>query len=70
MTSSKTKQPNVAATQYRLSTEVFAAQHLVLPQTVRKQYAATGSYFGIRPIKLPNRRLLWPADAVDQLIGV
>ena len=69
MTSRKTKQQNVAVNNYRLSTDEFAEQHLVLPQTVRKQYAATGSYFGVRPIKLPNRRLLWPANAVEQLIG-
>lgn len=53
---------------YRLSTESFAAQYLVEPQTVRKQYAATGSYHGIRPVRLPNRKLLWPADSIKKLL--
>ena len=47
-------------TQYR-STEEFAAQNLVQPQSVRARYCRTGSYFGARPHKLPNGRLLWPA---------
>jgi hypothetical protein len=28
-----------------------------------------GSYYGIRPAKLPNGRLLWPGDAVERLLG-
>lgn len=69
MTSYKTKQPNEVANHYRLSTEEFAAQHLVLAQTVRKQYAATGSYFGVRPLQLPNRKLLWPANSIERLLA-
>lgn len=52
---------------YSLSTEAFAAQHLVEPQSVRKQYSLHGSYHGVRPIRLPNRRLLWPADTIARL---
>lgn len=52
---------------FRLTTEEFAAQHLVQPQTVRKQYAAIGAYCGIKPLRLPNRRLLWPADTIKQI---
>jgi hypothetical protein len=26
-----------------------------------------GEYFGIRPVKMPNRMLRWPADLVDRL---
>jgi hypothetical protein len=52
---------------YRLKTEHFALQHLVEAQTVRKQYAANGSYFGIRPLPLPNGRLLWPDDSIERL---
>jgi hypothetical protein len=54
---------------YRLSTDAFAKQHLVLPQTVRKQYAANGSYFGVRPLQLPNRKLLWPDDSIKRLVA-
>lgn len=52
---------------YRLSTEQFAAQHLVQPQTVRKSYSENGSYHGVRPVRLPNRRLLWPADSISRI---
>ena len=52
---------------YRLTTDEFAAERRVLPQSVRKQYAATGAYCGIVPLRLPNRRLLWPADTIKQI---
>lgn len=51
----------------RLTTDEFAAEICCLPNSIRKRYSQTGSYHGVRPIKLPNRRLLWPADAVEQL---
>jgi hypothetical protein len=35
------------------------------PNTLRVALCERGEYMGIRPVKLPNRRLLWPADAVD-----
>lgn len=57
-----------AVQQFRLTTEEFASQNLVKAQTVRKQYAATGSYHGVRPVRLPNRRLLWPSDSIQRLI--
>jgi len=46
---------------YLVPTHTFAEQNLVKPQTVRKRYSQTGSYFGVRPQKLPNGRLLWPS---------
>jgi hypothetical protein len=57
------------AQRYRLSTDEFAAQFLVAPQTVRKLYSATGSYHGVKPVRLPNRKLLWPADAVTKILA-
>ena len=60
---------DVDAERYRLTTEAFAVQHLVEPQTVRKQYAATGSYHGVRPLRLPNRKLLWPSDSIKRLLA-
>lgn len=51
-----------------LSTEEFAAVLAVDPQSVRKRYSQEGSYHGIRPTKLPNRRVLWPAEAVKRLL--
>jgi hypothetical protein len=59
----------ILANRYGLTTEQFAAQHLVKPQTVRKRYAASGSYHGVCPVRLPNRRLLWPTDSLDALLA-
>lgn len=52
---------------FRYTTAEFARLFKVETQTVRKQYAATGSYFGTVPLRLPNRRLLWPSDAIEKL---
>lgn len=51
-----------------LSTDEVAAVLAVDPQSVRKRYSQEGSYHGIRPTKLPNRRVLWPAEAVKRLL--
>lgn len=53
---------------FQLTTDAFAAQYLVDAQTVRKRLSSHGSYFGIKPLRLPNRRLLWPADSIATLI--
>jgi hypothetical protein len=50
-----------------MTTEQLAADLRLKPQSIRKRYCETGSYFGLRPIKLPNRRLMWPADSLVQL---
>lgn len=41
------------------TTNEYAAEKLVKPQTVRKRYNQTGSYFGDVPVKAPNGRLHW-----------
>ena len=64
------RSPNsMQATTFGLDTATFAAQHLVKPQSVRKLYAATGSYHGVSPLRLPNRRLLWPVDSIEQIVS-
>ncbi|KDR29286.1 hypothetical protein [Caballeronia zhejiangensis] len=50
-----------------LSTDEFAAVMAVGPQSIRKRYSSDGSYHGVRPVKLANRRVLWPVEAVRQL---
>ncbi len=50
------------------TTEEFGHLTGKAPQTIRKNYCQTGACFGIRPLKLGNR-LLWPADAIAQLLG-
>lgn len=49
------------------STNEFADELRLRPQSVRKRYSQQGSYYGIFPEKLPNGRLRWPADALDKL---
>ncbi len=41
----------------------------IRPQTLRAALCRDGHYFGIRPVKLPNRMLAWPADAIDRLLN-
>lgn len=50
-----------------LTTEELAALLSIRPQSIRKRYCQTGAYFSLRPVKLPNGRLMWPADALDKL---
>lgn len=51
------------------STDELAAAFKVKPHTVRQSYCNKGHYAGIRPVKLPNRFLAWPADAVDRVLS-
>ncbi|MFL9932711.1 DNA-binding protein [Paraburkholderia sp. RL18-103-BIB-C] len=52
-----------------ISTEELAASLALRPHSIRKRYCQTGAYFCLRPVKLPNGRLMWPADSVEQLSG-
>jgi len=51
----------------KYSTDEAAAQFLVKPDTLRAAVCRQGHYFGIRPVKAPNRLLHWPADEVDRI---
>lgn len=50
-----------------ISTEELAALLRLQPQSLRAALCRDGHYFGLRPRKLPNGRLLWPADAMERL---
>lgn len=49
------------------TTEELARRLGLRPQTLRAALCRNGHYFGLRPTKLPNGRLLWPADAFEKL---
>jgi len=49
------------------TTEALAAGLGIKAQSIRARVCRCGSYFGLRPTKLPNGRLLWPADAIARL---
>ena len=51
-----------------LTTTQFARALTLEPQSIRKRLSQTGSYFGIRPSKLPNGKLRWPSDGVELLL--
>jgi len=39
------------------------------PHTLHAAYCRKGSYFGLKPAKLPDGALLWPDDSVEQLLA-
>jgi hypothetical protein len=50
-----------------MTTQQLADALGLKPQSIRKRYCETGAYYSLRPTKMPNRRLMWPADALAQL---
>lgn len=38
------------------------------PQTARAALCRAGHYLGMKPVKLPNGRLLWPAEQVERVL--
>lgn len=59
----------IPANRDHVSTEELAAILAIEPQSIRKRYSLDGSYLGIRPTKLPNRRLLWLVADVKKLLS-
>lgn len=53
----------------KFSTEEAAAILKVKPQTLRAALCRDGHYFGIRPVKLPNRMLRWNAEDIARLLN-
>lgn len=55
--------PNQAPRNY--STVAAATVFGVQPGSLSTALWRNGHYCGIKPVRLPNGRLLWPADEVD-----
>lgn len=53
----------------KLSTEEFAAALRLRPQTIRAGLCNNGHVMGIKPVKLPNGRLLWDAAQIEALVS-
>jgi hypothetical protein len=51
-----------------LSTRQLAQFMDVAPESIRVQLCRAGHYHGLRPDRLPNGRLLWPADSRERLL--
>ena len=52
-----------------LSTNEAAERIGMKPATLRHSLCLRGHYMGLRPVKLPNRRLVWPASAIERLLA-
>ena len=50
-----------------MNTEQLAAALNIKPESIHKRHYLTGAYFCLRPVKLPNRRLIWPDDSLAKL---
>jgi len=53
-----------------LTTEELAAGFRVKPGSIRSSVCRLGHWNGLKPIKLPSRALLWPADAANRLLQI
>lgn len=51
-----------------LSTRELAGLVRVESQTIRRAYCVNGHYLGLRPLKLPNNRLLWSKSAALRVL--
>lgn len=52
-----------------LTTAELAAALSMREQSIRKRLSQTGSFWGLRPVRLPSGKLRWPADSVERLIA-
>lgn len=53
----------------KLSTEQLAELVHSKPNSIRTRLCKTGSYYGIKPTKLPSGRLLWPNDTIQAFLN-
>lgn len=51
------------------TTKEFADRLRTRPQTVRASLSRAGHYLGLKPIKLPNGKLLWDTSSIDRLLS-
>ena len=51
-----------------ISTKEFAALIRVKSASIRRSLCIHGHYLSIKPVKLPNGRLLWPNNLARQLL--
>ena len=60
---------NTENIQAGISTEKLAAAFGVKPNTPRVALARDGHYFGLKPRKAPNGRLIWPLEEVQAVLA-
>ena len=52
-----------------LNTKELGAFFRVVPDTIRRAYCVNGHYLGLKPSKLPNKRLLWSRAEALKVAG-
>lgn len=52
-----------------LSTEEVASLAKLRPQSIRASLCRLGHWMGLRPVKLPNRRLVWSTEDVSKILS-
>lgn len=52
-----------------LSTDEVASLAKLRPQSIRASICRLGHWMGLRPVKLPNRRLVWSAEDVARILN-
>ena len=50
-----------------IPTREFARELHVKDESVRRSLCINGHYMGIKPLKLPNGRLLWPVSEIKKV---
>ncbi|MFX1695928.1 hypothetical protein [Paraburkholderia sp. A1RO-1] len=61
------KQCHAAFRPTHVATEVAASMLMVEPATMLKSHCLNSHYVGIRPVRLPNRKLAWPIAEIEKL---
>jgi len=52
-----------------LTTDELGHRLNVKARSIRARVRKTGTYFGLKPVKGPNRLLYWAADSGERLLG-
>lgn len=50
------------------TTAALASRLGIQAQSIRASVCRNGSYYGLKPTRLPNGRLLWPEDAFQRIL--
>jgi len=55
--------------QTHVTTKQIAKILGVNPDTIRRSLCVNGHYLGLKPVKMPNRMLMWAVVNVDKLFS-
>jgi hypothetical protein len=69
-TANLSNMPQRRARPTHIGTKAAAAMLVVTEETMQKSHSQKGSYVGIRPVRLPSRKLAWPLAEIEKLLGV